>query len=215
VAVAKGDTSSTSQNAGTSPVALAHDVAGSNTLLLVGISARSGSTVAVTGVTYNGDAMDEAVNSTAASRYCGIWYLVNPDPGTANVSVAWTNSGSTPQIVLGAVTFTGVDQSVPLGTAASASATDTTPTVNVTVSADGMAMDTLFAPGAPVATPSHDQEWNLALGSVTRGASQTTTDTGVVAMAWTLDSSQLWRIVAVPIEPAAPAIGRSFAVMID
>jgi hypothetical protein len=95
----------------TFPVTVAN---GTDRLLAVGISTQADGTV--TGVTYGGQALTSRVaQATPAQTGPGasaeVWTLSAPPTGTANVVV--TFSGSVPSVV-GATSFTGVDQISPV-----------------------------------------------------------------------------------------------------
>src|SRR5579859_2184311 len=100
---------------------------GANRLLIVGVSINltNANTVGVVGVLYNGTTPLNFVgahNDAGNTRRVEQWYLLNPASGT-NVPIAVTlniPTGKTEGVVAGATTFTGVDQTVPLGTFTSA-----------------------------------------------------------------------------------------------
>lgn len=136
-----GTTSSTSVLSFGTTVTMAHTVsAGANRLLLVGVTHnRAG---VVTGITYNGIAMDlvgSVVNSAGSDRgYVDIYSMENPPLGTFNVVVTF-NSADNRGMTVGATTFYNVDQNNPLNSFASAQgASGTGNTTSNTVTLSGI-----------------------------------------------------------------------------
>ena len=120
----------------TPTVAFTHTTAGTNRLLVVGVSMNiTGNTGAtVSGITYNAVALTRAGfhNDAGNTRRVEMWYLINPPTGTnlaGVVSLSLPGGTGTVGVVVGATTFTGVDQAVP---------------VRSFVSADGAAASTFF-----------------------------------------------------------------------
>jgi hypothetical protein len=108
--------------------------------MLVGVSLNA-STDTVSGITYNGVPLTQKGYWPVQPRV-EIWYLVAPPTGAHDVVI--TFSANLKQgAKAGVMTFTGANQSTPLGTFAHASGTTTGPaTVNVT-SATNEWFDTL------------------------------------------------------------------------
>ena len=104
-----------------------HDQAGANRLLIVGVSINitNAPTTGVVGVTYNGTPLSfvGAHNDAGDTRRVEMWYLLSPAHGTNLQHCSdreHSHGGSSEGVVAGATTFTGVDQTVPLGTFVSA-----------------------------------------------------------------------------------------------
>jgi len=155
-----------------------------NRALLVGVSMNitNSPTTAVTGVTYNGAALTlvGAHNDTGNTRRVELWYLLNPAPGTDSIVVSVNvPAAATVGVVAGATVFTDVDQTVPLGTFASADgaaagclastvpvASQCNSQVNVASVINGMIFDTL-AVGASAITVDGPQvqQWNATSGT--------------------------------------------------
>jgi len=180
---------------------------GSNRLMLVGISYNNDDYETVTGVTYNGTALSQVgtVNNSDDARVC-IYSLVAPDSGTHNVIINFSdalNDGA----IAGVVTFTGVDQSTPLGTFVSSTGDNSTPaTVNIP-SDSGELVFGVVSSEYEAFTPSsgQNQHWNMSIsGEDTNGAGGT--DAGgspTVTMSWSLDPAyNHWAIGGVSIKPA-------------
>jgi uncharacterized repeat protein (TIGR01451 family) len=189
IAIDATSSGSTPANAGGGSLTFSHTTGnGSDRLMLVGISVANSSVnqSTVSTVTYASQSLtlvgsviaDAAASGTSARPRTEIWSLVNPPSGTANVVVT-LNTG-TRAITAGATTFTGVNQSTPLGTFASAQA-NTGTSASVTVStADGQVVFDTASVGAyygttgsapPTATLGADQvsRWDLSAEYATSG----------------------------------------------
>jgi hypothetical protein len=105
------------------------------------------------------------------------------------------------------MTFTGVHQTTPLGTFASASAPSSAgpATVNVSSAANELVFDTVTCEQCTSLTvgAGQTQRWNLSADNgTTRGAGSTEPGAATVTMSWTLGSANDWAIGAVPIKPS-------------
>ena len=168
-------------------------------LMLVGISQKNRT---VTGVTYGATALTlVGENNINGNARIAIYKLVNPPSGTANVVVNF----STPPdkgAVVNVTTYTGVDQTTPLGTFATQQANSTNPTVNVTSAAGELVYDVVSIRNQPVTvTAGQTQRWNINSGSEITGAGSTEPGAATTTMNWTAASTD-WSIGAVPIKPA-------------
>ncbi|MGD0567241.1 MAG: C25 family cysteine peptidase [Candidatus Sulfotelmatobacter sp.] len=197
---------------------------GTNLLMLVGVSINitNVTAAAVTGVTYNGTALtllgthNDAVNT----RRVEIWYLLAPATGNNMVAVkinipAMASVG----VSAGAVTFTGVDQTTPLGSFVSADgAAAAYSQLNVPSVVNGMILDTLAIGGPETSTIPGPQvsEWNLTTANrfggtadppdVT-GSGSTRTGAPSVPLSETFSANSNWSEGAVSINPTAADIG--------
>ena len=197
---------------GGSPVTWTHTCTGSSLVLLVSVTYR-GSGLSVSAVTYNGVGLTRIATDgpTSPAIQGDLWYLVNPATGANTVSV--TFAGGTPtRVVAHSISFTGVDQATPIGTAAHANGSSTTPSATVSSAAGELVVDALC--------------WNSNVATASVGAGQTqldndTTSAGSqetgeansdeagaasVTMSWTLSGSTGWSLIAVPLKPAAAAV---------
>ena len=180
---------------------------GSNRLMLVGISYNNDDYETVTGVTYNGTSLTQVgtVNNSDDARVC-IYSLVAPDSGTHNVIINFSdalNDGA----IAGVVTFTGVDQSTPLGTFASSTGDDSTPaTVNIPSASGELVFGVASSEyEALTASSGQNQHWNRSIsgadtngaGGTDAGASQRSRCRGV----WILHYNH-WAIGGVSIKPS-------------
>lgn len=114
-------------------------VAGSNRCL---IAFGHGTTQAPTNITFDGTTFDSNSIDTLAQDFNQLeaWYLVAPTT-TANRDLVMTLAGTTDEVGLGFASYTGVDQTTPVGTPGTtfgdpATATDTTPSMTVSSATD-------------------------------------------------------------------------------
>ena len=184
-----------------SPITVSHTTgAGSDRLMLVGISGQA-TNVAVSGVTYGGVALDP-VGTYAYSTYLKIWIYkkVAPTTGTADVVVSFSTAPTGGGIV-GVITFTGMDQSVPLGTFVGASAGTGSPTVDVSSASGELVIDTAADWQSMTVGADQTQRWNVVSNNI-YGSGSTEPGAGTVTMSWTTVTSE-WSIGAVPIKPVS------------
>lgn len=192
---------------GAGPFTWPHTCSGSDRLLRVTTS-HFDSSDTVTGVTYNGVALT-AVPSGSTNNgqyYITAYYLIAPDAGTYDIVV--TVSGSVFDFGAGAVSYTDVHQTVPLGTAVTAVGTSTTPSVTVSSAADELVDDGLVIihGGTLSVGAGQTQRWNaIASSGFIKYAGSTEGGAASTTMSWSNSSSQTWAIVAVPIKPTAGA----------
>src|SRR3989454_4121481 len=143
------DSISTASGNTVSTLTWSHTVgSGSNRVLLVDTSNRDGNKT-ITGVTYGGTALTRRgfQNGAGNGNRVEIWSLTAPSPGTANVVV--TLSGAV-DVVGGAISFTGVNQTTPFGTFVSAQGTSASPSVTASSAAGQVVLDTLATDGDAV-----------------------------------------------------------------
>jgi uncharacterized repeat protein (TIGR01451 family) len=196
---------------------------GTNLLMLVGVSLNitNAPTTTVTGVTYNGTALTPlgAHNDTGDTRRVEMWYLLAPATGKNNVAVTVdVTAAATVGMVAGAVTFTGVDQTVPLGSFVSTDgAAAGYSQLNVPSVVNGMVLDTLAIGGPETSTIPGPQvsEWNLTsnlFGQVAdppdiTGSGSARTGAPSVPISETFSANSNWSLGAVSINPTAADIG--------
>jgi len=204
---------------GTSNLTFAHTTtATANRVLIVGVSINitNSPTTGVVGVTYNAVPLNfaGAHNDAGNTRRVEMWYLLAPASGNHNVVVsvnipAAVNEG----VVAGATTFTGVDQTVPLGTFVSADgAAGANSQLNVPSVVNGMILDTLATDGTQTVTVSGPQvsQWNVQRGNNTnpgvRGVGSSRTGAPSVPISETFSGTSNWSLGAISINPTAADI---------
>jgi hypothetical protein len=175
--------------------------------MLVGISAEYDG-VAVSGVTYGGVPLSlVGTGSEGGTGWLKVWIyrLVNPTSGTANVVVSFSTAPAYGGVV-GVATFTGVHQTTPLGTFATATGAGTPASVAVSSATGELVFDTLAVNDGgskqPAVGGGQTQRWNVfpTSGSVW-GAGSTEPGAATVTMSWT-NTPDTWVIGAVPIRPS-------------
>ena len=192
---------------GAGPFTWAHTCAGSDRVLLVGISYYD-SLDTVSAVTYNSVALTVVSSSTVSNgQYTSTMYrLIAPATGSNTVSVTFT--GGVFDFKAGSVSFTGADQTTPLGTAVTATGSSTTPSVTVTSATGEIVLDnlTIVHSGTLSVDGSQAQRWNGtgAFGHI-KGAASTEDGSTSTTMSWSNSTSQAWAISGVSVKPVASA----------
>jgi uncharacterized repeat protein (TIGR01451 family) len=217
--------------AGTTTITLAHTTtaAGSNLVLVVGISINiaNNTGATVSGVTYNGIALTQAGvhNDAGLTRRVEMWYLVAPATGLNNVIVTVNLPGGTGVlgVVVGAATFTGADQTIPIRSflAVDAPATSTTAgslaSLNLPSAYGDMVLDTLATGGDRTVTafgPSQTAQWNLTSTGTTSppdilGTGSTRAGAPSVPLSEQFSATSNWSVAAVSLQPLQADLGVS------
>ena len=181
----------------------------SNRLLLVGVVTTDINSV--NSITYGGlplTRLGEQLAPTNLNRV-ELWYRIAPPPGTATVSVRLTGAD---ELVAGAMSFTGVHQTVPFGVvrksagatlaACSTLANESAPLVASVLVAESSAG--AISPGA-----SQSMLWS-AIGTSngttgiadTRGTGMVGPGAPVATICQNLSTAKKWALVVVPLKPA-------------
>ena len=177
---------------------------GSNRFMWIGVSHRSD--VAVETVTYGAQsAVFVGVGGTSPDigRRAEIWRVINPTSGAGTVTVDGPTTLNLVDVFIGVTTWTGVDQTTPLGTFVSASAVGgTTLTVDVTSATGELVHDTAFCEGdCSAAGAGQTERWKID-----RGGGSTEAGASTVTMSWTqVVPPDDWAIGAASIKPVAAA----------
>lgn len=176
--------------------------AGSNRLLLVGMHSFGGRTHS--SVTYGGVALtklQEVLNNTGATRKVSLWYLVAPAAGSASVAASLDSSDG---FAVSVLSLSGVHQSSPFGTVATATGSSTTLSVAASSAAGEMVVDA--AVGRASGGLTKDASQTLAYagigGSNNAGGMSYEAGAASVTMSWTMGASDIWAILAAPVKPA-------------
>ncbi|MBI3812387.1 MAG: hypothetical protein HY283_09330 [Nitrospirae bacterium] len=190
--------------------------AGSNSILVVGVSILNNSSQTVTGVTYAGVPLTLiGSQNNGTNARVELWYRLVPATGANNVVVTLSAAAA---VVGGAVSFTGVDQTSPVDASAFNSGNITPVTVTITtVTNNAWVVDVLasLASSANTVTAAAGQteRWNVAIGGNpnARGAGSTKgpiSPAGAVTMSWSLTGGPPRRsaIGAVALKPAIGSV---------
>jgi hypothetical protein len=193
-----------------------HNVAGTNRILLVGVSIRNAGSQTVNGITYATQPLTLIrAQSNGTSIRSELWYLLDPPTGTAAVVV---NFSASARAAGGAISLTGVDQTTPIeaNNAATGNSAVTLPSVNVTtVTNNAWVVDALGHRLNPTVTVGAGQtsRWRNTTGggpiNGAGGAGSTegpTSPAGNVTMNWGLTGSVGWAIVAAAVRPSQAQI---------
>ena len=173
-------------------------------------AAACGSTAcgSANGVTYNGTALTFAGASTNGTVRSEIWYLVAPPSGAHNVVVTAPNANA---VTATSMSFTGVNQSTPLGSTVSAIGTSTTPSVTTTSAVGEPLFDVAGAVGTTAPTVAGATQTVRQTNTTATGLDQvvigSSTAPGLgatsITMSWTIPSAD-WAEIAVPIKASTP-----------
>ncbi len=175
---------------------------GSNRLLLVAVESSSKT---VSTITYGGLSLIKA-NSTANTVDSEIWYLANPPVGTANIIVTMSGSGSS-NIITGAYSLFGVDQTYPISYGASSTSTLASGSVTVyTKNTQSLVINSIAVQNGPTISQNIGQTlgWNNVMSTtITGGSSYVSTSLpSTQIMGWTWSGNQNSASVAVEIKPS-------------
>ncbi|MHB8546427.1 MAG: hypothetical protein ACYDAJ_06640 [Nitrosotalea sp.] len=177
---------------------------GSNTLLLVGMEASTGT---VTGMTFNGVALTKAVARSNVGD-SELWYLVNPSVTTANVVITLSTAAT---VVAGAYELTGVDQTTPIGNTGTNSGITNAPSVSITTAySNSWAIDSVSITSTTITGAGAGQTvgWNVSdpsLSPVVSGATSYRIPSAAgttVAFSWTAGTINNFADVAAEIKAA-------------
>lgn len=158
--------------------------AGSNRLLFVGVSQWKVSDTQPTAVFNTTETLTAHDNATVAeapgTRRVTLLRRIAPSNATANVVVSWASSVD--EAVVGATSWTGVDQVTPLGTAVkNTGTTGTSSSVLVSNTSGDVVHDTIAtdASSAASATANQTSRWRaIAASATTEGAGQSANGAG-------------------------------------
>lgn len=175
----------------------AHTVAGSDTYLLVGIVGTNASTFSVADMTYNGKAMTRMHRNTdpTVTLFAELWGIVAPDAGTNDVVITMDGSGSTAQ---GAISFTGVDQSVPFGGANAVGGLGTMAASPPLGGVSGGMLAGIIGAFSPVTISVGTEAWNDSGGDA---MAYMAASEGAESMEWSLGTSNNWIASVVQLRP--------------
>ena len=174
--------------------------------MLVGVSMtkETGGVPSVSTITYNGVGLT-LVGSQATSDNKGrieIWRLIAPATGTFNV--VGNLSGAPDGATVGVVTFTGVNQTTPLGSFISDLADSGAASITVSSGASELVFDTLVVEGTSdkdlVPGAGQTQRWDLFQAPASNGGASTEPGAASVVMSWSFPTDK-WAIGGVSIKP--------------
>jgi hypothetical protein len=187
------DNVSSSESAGISPMNISHTIAGDNRILFVGAVGDSSTTQwrTVSGITYNAVALTKATTREANNLRVELWYLLNPDLGTHNITISW---GAAVGRNGGGISFAGVNQTAPEsvgnnGNVGSSMSTAVTPTTDNSWAVDAVAWEAAgykLTVGAGQTVRVSNNTTGCTFGMSHEGPQ---TPAGAITMSWTKDGS--------------------------
>lgn len=208
-AASNNDTGSKTANA----LSWSHTISssGSNRILLVAVAIRNASSQTVSTVTCGGSNLTRINSATQGTTMrVELWSLANPPTGTKTI-VATLAGSAKARFCAGAVSYTGVNQTAPLGTSAIATASSATSiSVNVASAPGELVVDAVgksyssesIIPGANQAQRWNDQTTASSAKDNTVGGGSQEAGAATISMSWSASTARAWAIVAVPLRPA-------------
>jgi hypothetical protein len=172
--------------------------------------------------TYNGVAMTSVgvVHSggvSSISGYVQLWRLIAPATGANTVAI--TVTGGTPtSLAGGSVSYTGVNQTTPLGTPVTGTAQTGSPSVAVTGTTAGNMVAGAAVNGGAFTSSNNTGRWQNNASSSTAAGNAAQADaaaSGTVTMSWTV-AADWWAAIAVELladTGAVAATGTPFPVL--
>ena len=211
--------SATTAAAGSSTFTFAHTTtANPNRLLVVGMSINlvNNPAAAVTGITLGAAPLVRLGfhNDAGVTRRVEIWYLIAPAAGAGTVSVTYSHPvAARTGIVAGAITFSGVDQTVPLSTMVSNDgAAGTFSQLDIPSGTNQIVFEAVAIDRGITVTagPSQSQRWTVntgaAVGNV-RGAGSTNVGSASVPMSETFSAATNWSVAGASVRPLQADVG--------
>jgi len=192
---------------------------GTNRILVVGVNIFSGLDPfpTVSSMTYAGQSMTflAAQNDDVAPLTrirSEMWYITPPATGANNIAITFS---AVVRAVAGGMSYTGVHQTTPFGTAASAGGGAAGSSVDVSSAAGELVVDTMgvrqntSANQSLTAGANQVERYNDVSGTATNanvvGAGSEEAGAATVTMSWTLGSAERRAIVAAPLRPGPGA----------
>lgn len=192
------DAATTGTVGGANALTFSHTVGagGADRLLIVAVSIDNRT---VQSVTYGGVAMTNVGTATNGAQISSMWRLIAPATGANNVVV--TLSGGGTDIVAVATSYTGVDQTTPLGTPVTATGNSVTASVAVTSATGEIVVDSVSSNLGTLTVGEGQTQRGNGVGGDNQGGSSTEPGATSVTMSWTIGSSSAWASVGVSIKP--------------
>lgn len=190
---------------------------GTDRLLIVGLNYRGNPGTST--VTYNGVPLTRVRRANNGIYYAELWYLINPRSGRYTID---HRQSSDTDIVIGAWSYTGVDQVTGIGNITNATGTSNKSNVDITTTAENSVLvdvDTDGSTSWPRLTigPGQTQRYkDISLNNINGGGSDMrTTDIQTYSMNWTLGSSAAWVNIAAEIKPHTSLTGSRIKVVTE
>ncbi len=182
-----------------SPYSFSHTTpSASNRLLVVNVHTDNGE--AVTSVTYSGQLLTllAAHLHSRGKPYVSVWMLTAPPNGTYTVSISLSSDD---KIAVAAISYSGVDQTIPIDNASTNEGKPSSPSITITSEPGDLVQDAMasVAAGVPNPDPTQSQIYAQEMGgsgeSDHYGVSSTKAGTSSVTMSWTISENKDWVII--------------------
>ena len=160
----------------------------------------------ISGVTFNAAALTnrrEKIHGSESFLRMQLWDIIAPDEGAHNVVIGVTGAC---RLAWGVVSLYDVHQTTPRGTIADSEGSSTTPSLTVSSASGELVLDGVSPSGTRTLTQDGSQSLNAKIETFDCIGSSREAGAASVAMDWTLDSSDLWIMIGLPLKPA-PAGG--------
>lgn len=207
MAVAFDAASSNTGSTSVTSVSVSHTFSGSNRAAHVSVTWFSD--IDIQSLTVNGSST--GVTQLAASAHTNdtrdriaTYKVVAPPTGSITVQANWGSAIHYPSIEV--VSLTGVDQTTPTGTVATAEGTGTTATVDVSSASGEFVIDGVRAAtssitvGAGQTSRAENENWE---GNEISAGTSTEAGAASVTMSWTVGASARWMIHGVSFKPVS------------
>lgn len=190
-------------------ITITHTASGTDRAAFAGGGCVDAAPQLVSSGTYAGSAMTERWDAIFATFYSHFGLtIVAPATGAQSVTVNF--AGVNDNASLAVVTATSVDQTTPFGTAATATGSSATPSVNVSAAVNDLVVDNVVYVGTGAATAGAGQTQRTANTNVGPGefghATSTEAGAATVTMSHTIASAN-WAIGGIAFKAAAVAGG--------
>ena len=190
-------------------------VAGSDKILLVSVDVfrDNNAPATVTSVTYDGTALNQVSTAYWSSNprvRSYLYFLLNPDAGTKQISVALSATSS--YVVGGSVTYINVNQTTPILSSNSATGSGTNPSVSLT--AAGTNSKVLFGHLAAYRTSGYTitdaqtTRWSETNRYYKGFGSEKTVTSGTASTSWTTSNTASWVAIGALLQPTQ--VGTAF-----
>ena len=203
------DAASSLDGAGASSFSWSHTCTGSNRWLQVAVGGQNGTSITTTSVTYNSVALTELWDIYFNSYIFGsMSHLANPASGANTIAVTLSGGGN---VTAGlASSYTDVHQTTPVDTAATATGTQSDPTVNVSSASGDLVVDAVSITDSAInvgAGQTSRAEFDGLSGGLWSGGISEEAGAATVTMSWTragfTNNVDEWIIGGISVNPPA------------
>lgn len=161
---------------------------------LLGLSLSSNGVTAITGSI--GGVSGSAISGTDSGSTVTVrslqFQVIAPPAGAQTGTVSWTTSAD---VILGALTTSGVDQTTPCNNGTFATGAASPSSVAITSTNGDLTIDTEVDDGGFFpASPTQTNQWSRRISSIMSGAGSTGPGTGTTTHQWTITPTTAWAV---------------------